>query len=520
MTNQRGSAASRLGEAVLHQPALRMSGISKTFAQRTVLQPFELAIAPGEMLALLGQNGSGKSTLIKVLSGYHHPDQGGHCWVGGQPLEFGNPQASHKAGLRFVHQDLGLVATSTVLDNLAFTRGYNTRALTISTRSERTRAEASLGAVGLDLDPNLPVSKLTPAQRTGVAVARALDMGGAAAVALVLDEPTATLPTEEVDHLHAMLRSAASKGIAILYVTHHLDEVFRLADRVCVLRDGYLVESCSVQDIDRETIVQRLVGSEVDAVRRLYRDTSGGRGAGTLFEVQGLQTDFIHDVSLTAHSGEVVGVYGLTGSGRESFLGSVFGSLPRESGVVKVNGQEIESDSPRAAIAAGLGYLPPDRKVTGGVMHMTATENLTMASLRQFWRRGWLHNRAEDDEARTWFQKLQVSPIDGIGNFLSSFSGGNQQKIVLGKWLRLIPKVILLDEPTQGVDVGAKAELHRQILSACRNGAVVVVSSTDVEELASLCDRVMIMRHGKVAAQLAGDMVNETEINRSFQGVS
>jgi ribose transport system ATP-binding protein len=516
-SNEGGGA---IGVTTLVAPAVQMVNLAKTFGSRTVLHPFELSLIPGEIHALLGQNGSGKSTLIKILSGFHLPDEGGNCYVKGEPLEFGNPHGSYRTGLRFVHQDLGLISSSTVLDNLAFTSGYDTRLGAIRRNKALARAQESLSAVGLDVNPHALVATLTPAQRTGVAVARAIDFGGGAAVALVLDEPTATLPTEEVEHLHSMLRVAASAGVAILYVTHHLDEVFRLADQVSVLRDGYLVESCPVSGIDRATIVHRLVGSELEAVQRDKRDAGSAPTQATEFTVSDLRTEFIRGVSLTARAGEILGVYGLTGSGRESLLGAIFGALPRDGGIVRVNDVAVPPYRPTKSIARGIGYLSPDRKISGGFMHMNATENLTIVNLGRFWKRGMLRNKDEELESARWFERLQVRPLDGLRNVLASFSGGNQQKIVLGKWLRMAPKVLLLDEPTQGVDVGAKAELHRQIIGASTNGAVVIVSSTDVEELASLCDRVLIMRNGEFATELVGDSVNEADINRSFHGVS
>ena len=501
-------------------PPLHISGLAKTFNDRTVLQPFELKVQQGEIHALLGQNGSGKSTLIKILAGYHVPDEGGICLVNGQPLEFGSPQLSYQLGLRFVHQDLGLIASSSVADNLAFTRGYASRFGTVRSRIELERAERSLAGVGVEVSPRQLVGELTPAQRTGVAVARALDLGGGTAALLVLDEPTATLPTEEVEHLHSMLRVAAAQGIGILYVTHHLDEVFRLASQVSVLRDGYLVESCQVANIDRATIVHRLVGKELEAVQRTSVRSVVAAADATTLVVDGLESEFISGVSFEANSGEIVGIYGLTGSGRESLLGSVFGALPRYAGAVLVNGSPVPAFDPAASMAAGIGYLSPDRKLSGGFMNFTATENLTITNIRTFWRAGFLRQKDEARDARKWFERLQVSPVDGIRVILASFSGGNQQKLVLGKWLRISPKVLLLDEPTSGVDVGAKAELHRLILQESETNSVVVVSSSDVEELSSICDRVFIMRSGVIVAELTGEAVTETEINRSFHGLS
>jgi ribose transport system ATP-binding protein len=497
-------------------PALWTSDLSKTFGDRTVLFPFTMSVEPGEIHALVGQNGSGKSTFIKILSGYHSPDAGGECRVSGESLEFASPQASRRLGLRFVHQDLGLIGTSSILDNLAFTRGYATRGRTIRRSVEHQRAVEALALVDMHNDPRQLVSSLSAAQKTGVAVARAIQGGQEAAKVLVLDEPTATLPAEEVEHLHTMLKGAVSRGLAILYVTHHLDEVFRLAHRVSVLRDGQLVESSAVDQVDRQTIVHRLIGSELEAVHRDRAPQGVARSGERRLDVVGLTTDTIHDVSLSVSAGEIVGVYGLTGSGRESLLGAIFGASPREGGRVNASGKDLPAVKPGAAIAAGVGYLPPDRKASGGFMHLTATENVTMARLRPFWQRGFLRNRAEEFEAQAWFTRLQVSPATGIKAILASFSGGNQQKLILGKWLRLAPHVLLLDEPTQGVDVGAKAELHRQIMQAANSGAGVVVASSDVEELASLCDRVLIMRNGVVTAELEREQVTEAEINRQL----
>ncbi len=510
---QGGGAASA---TTLQVPLLRTVGLQKTFGTRTVLHPFTLEIMSGEIRALLGQNGSGKSTLIKILSGFHTPDDGGQCLIRAEQLEFGKPTSSARLGLRFVHQDLGLIGEASVLDNLAFTRGYDTRFGTIQGKLVRSRAVEALAMVGLDISPKASVASLSPSQRTGVAVARAVYQDEAEAAVVVLDEPSATLPTREVSDLHAMIRSIAAHGIGILYVTHHLDEVFRLASTVSVLRDGHLVESCSVADIDHSTLVHRLVGSELESVQR-KRTSVGDRAVpSTTFRIGDLQTDHIHGVSLEAMSGEIVGIYGLTGSGRESILGTAFGGLPRVSGSIEVNGKDLGEFSPAKSIAAGIGYLPPDRKTSGGFMDLDATENLTMVDVSPFWRKGFLRGKLENAEASRWFDRLGVSPRDGIKQVLASFSGGNQQKIVLGKWLRVTPRVLLLDEPTQGVDVGAKAQVHRIIIEAAEEGAAVVVSSTDVEELASLCDRVVILSSGKVAALLEGDDVNESHINRQL----
>jgi ribose transport system ATP-binding protein len=501
-------------------PSLAIRRLSKTFVGKTVLDSFTLELARSEVHVLVGQNGSGKSTLIKILSGYHIPDPGGEVLVGGKPLRFGSPQSAYWLGCRFVHQDLGLVQTSSVLDNLFFLSGYPTRGGTIQTKAAIRQARAALDLIGLDVDPNLDISRLRAAEQTGVAIARAmLSHEGMEPFVLVLDEPTATLPADEVDRLLGTLRTAAATGIAVLYVTHHLQEVSDLGDRVSVLRDGALVGTQEIASLDRQKLVHQLIGSELEAVQRMD-PPQHVRTAKPSLTVTGVRANALDRLALRAWPGEIAGLSGLDGSGRETVLPAIFGAIPREAGRIEVDGVEIASSSPRAAIKAGVGYLPADRRAQGGVMEMSAIENMTLANLRPFWRRLRFHKRLERAEAMSWFTKLDIRPSAGLNAWLSTFSGGNQQKILFAKWLRRQPKVLLLDQPTQGVDIGAKAELHRQILEVARTGSAVLISSTDVEELATLCTRVLIVRSGRVVGELTGEAVTETAINNSFHSQS
>lgn len=504
------------GMASSTPPALALDGVTKSFGGRTVLQPTHLTVMPGEIHMLLGQNGSGKSTLIKVLSGLHRPDAG-HCTIAGRELTFGTPESSHALGLRFVHQDLGLIEDASVTDNLHFGDGFPTRWGTVSGRLAKSKAREALDRVGLDLDPRTSVADLTAAQRTGIAVARAL-AGAEQATVLVLDEPTASLPASEVAHLHSMLRTTAAKGVGVLYVTHHLDEVYALAQRVSILRDGVLVLSAAVQSTPRQDLVHALVGGELEEVRREADHSAApvGGAAPPLLQVDDVTGDALHGVTFSVRAGEIIGIYGLTGSGRESVLGAIFGARPREGGSVRVRGESLSQYRPAASVRVGMAYVPPDRKVAGAFMDLTAAENLAISDVRRFWSRGFLRSEMEQKDAAAWFERLDIRPRQGARLPLRTFSGGNQQKVVMGRWLRIDPQVLLLDEPTQGVDVGAKAELHRQILAASARGTAVVVSSTDVEELVTLSDRVLIMRAGRVAEELTGERVTENAINRSF----
>jgi ribose transport system ATP-binding protein len=502
-------AASEI-QATGESAAVLITSLSKSFGGSLALSSFDLSIRPGEIHALLGENGSGKSTLIKVLSGYHAPDPGGGVVIGGQPLPFGSPEQSYRLGCRFVHQDLGLIETTSVLDNLSMGVGYPTRFGTIQPSLARRQAERALSAVGLDISPRTMIAKLPAAQRTGVAVARALAPDDAyPPVLLVLDEPTASLPPDEVDSLLATVQTTAKSGLAILFVTHHIDEVFRVADRVSVLRDGRRIMTADVESVSRARLVQYLVGDDFeDAVPPPVSAISSKPN----LTVSGLRGQSLRGLSFSVAPGEVLGFAGLTGSGRDTVLGSVFGSLPREAGLVELGGKAIKANRPDLAISRGVGFMPADRKLTGGLMTLTARENLTIGDLKPFSSALRLRHRMEAAETRKWFQLLRIVPPDGAALALGSFSGGNQQKILFAKWLRLALSVFLLDEPTQGVDIGSRAELHRQLTALAQQGCSVVISSSDIEELGAICTRVLIVRQGRVTSELAGPQITVSAI--------
>jgi ribose transport system ATP-binding protein len=504
---------------------LTVDRVSKTFTRTRALADVSLSIEAGEVHALLGQNGSGKSTLIKVLSGYHAPDPGGTVRIGDAELPFVSPNQSYRLGARFVQQDLGLVPTLTVIDNLAIGAGFPTRLGTIRSRATLKNAKADLARLSLDIDPRVLVATLSPAERTGVAIARALrDDPLYPARLLVLDEPTATLPVDEVDHLLSRVSQMASIGVGVLYVTHHLGEVFRVANQVSVFRDGVVVGAGSVGTFDHASIVQLLAGAEPltneTEARRARRAPARQRGGSIALDVRNLRTNTLAGISFSVRSGEILGVAGLTGSGRDSVLGAVFGARPRASGEVTLAGEPLVAQRPDLAIGRGVAYLAPDRKIGGAIMTMSALENMTLPQLRPFFKGGILRRKQETKTTVEWLERMSVRPASACNEPLSIFSGGNQQKVLFGKWLSQSPSVFLLDEPTQGVDVGAKADLHRELKVATEGGAAVVVSSSDLEELADLCDRVLVIVEGRVSAEIIGDDVTEAEMTRRFMPIA
>ncbi len=478
---------------------LEIRGLTKTFAGTRALDGVDLDLRPGEVHALLGQNGSGKSTLIKVLAGFHAPDPGASIRLDGESVQIGDTTHSRDLGLRFVHQDLGLVLDLNTIENLALGGGFDTAfGGRIRWRDERRRAQERMRALGYEIDVRRPVRELEAAERTGVAIARALDQAEAARV-LVVDEPTASLPLHEVQILFAAIDRVRKLGLSVLYVSHRLDEIFEIADRVTILRDGNRVATYDIAALDRDRLVSLMVGGQ-DLAARADRVRHGDDVA---LDVRGLCGTVLAGVDLRVHSGEVVGLAGLTGSGREAALRAIFGDLPRR-GSVRVVDEVIPAGKPHRAIRAGMALVPADRHARGSITTLRVDENCTLTDLRRHSHGpARLSRRREREEVDGWITALDVRPKRSDAPF-ATLSGGNQQKIVLAKWLRLKPRVLLLDEPTQGVDVHAKALIHALARQAATDGAAVIIASSDDTELCDVCDRVLVLRDGEVAAELSG----------------
>jgi ribose transport system ATP-binding protein len=484
------------------EPALLVRGLCKAFGATQALHPLDLTVARGEIHALLGENGSGKSTFIKVLSGYHRPDDG-EAFVGGTRLVPGSAGSAHAVGCRFVHQDLGLIASETVLDNLYAGTGYPTVFGTVNDRAARSAAAEDLARAGVDVDPRQVVKTLSPAEQAGVAIARALRPGdGGGPRLLVLDEPTARLPDREVTVLLNLVRAVSRAGVAVIYVSHRIDEVLEVAEAVTVLRDGRKIASRPVAGLDRPGLVTLLADGGVEEAD-VSTHVPPAPDAPVLLAVEGVSSGRLREVGFEVRKGEVIGIAGITGSGRETILPTIFGGLPRFGGSVRVAGVPVRPGRPDLSVAAGVAYLPPERSASG-VGGQTARENLVLAGLKKHWRWPRLSVRGERAETSGWFQRLSVRPAGAVERSLSSFSGGNQQKILFGKWLRLGPRVLLLDDPTQGVDIATKAALHKEILAAADDGACAVVSSSDAGELIAVCHRILVMRDGRIAGTLSG----------------
>jgi ribose transport system ATP-binding protein len=495
-------------------PLLTVRALSKTFASTRALAGVDFDLRAGEIHALVGQNGCGKSTLIKVLAGFHQADPGAQIRLGGADVELASTADSRHAGFRFVHQDLGLVGTLNTVENLMLGRDLATaRGGRIRWDAERRDVERRMETLGYQIDVRRPVAELGAAERTGVAIARALWDWESARV-LVVDEPTASLPREEVAMLFAALGRVRAAGLGVIYVSHRLDEIFAIGDRVTVLRDGRRVGTWDVSSIDQGELVSAMIGGEElrPPHERIARPTTE-----VALKVSGLRGTVVDNVDFDARRGEVIGIAGLTGSGREEILPLIFGASSR-GGQVLLDGRPVPAH-PRGAMRAGLALVPADRRADGAVLGSTLRENLSLTDLRRFTTRiGRLRRAAEKTEADSWIARLDVRPARAEAIF-ALLSGGNQQKIVLAKWLRRRPRVLLLDEPSQGVDVGAKAVIHALAREVAHDGASVVIASSDDAELCDTCDRVLVMRDGRFVGEVAGERLTTEELGRLQLGL-
>ncbi|MBN9155781.1 MAG: sugar ABC transporter ATP-binding protein [Microbacterium sp.] len=476
--------------------ALEIRSLSKTFPGGRGLIEADLVIQPGTVHALLGQNGSGKSTLIKVLAGVYQPDPGATASVHGESFDLGSAAAADAHGIRFIHQDLGLVSSLDVTDNLRLGRRYASR-WWLSDRKERRIARDLLQGFGVDVDTSVSVGELSQARQTMVAIARALSDGDRPGRLIVLDEPTASLQREEVRYLFELIERLRDSGNSILYVTHRLEEVFEIADDVTVLRDGRNVVSRPVAGLDHDSLVELIIGRPLEA---FYPD-SPAPSSQVVLRVQDLSGPTVHDVSFDVHQGEILGIAGLLGSGYEELLFLMAGGEPRDTGTIELHGRPIPSGDPGAAIRAGLAFAPADRKRLSAIPAWSLRENLTLPALAPL-RNLWLSDRSENRDAAAWLDRVQVRfPPSTLFSLLS---GGNQQRVVLARWLRTGASVMLLQEPTNGVDTGAKHAIYSAIEETLASGTAVVISSSDAEELCAICDRVIVMNGGRIGVLLEG----------------
>lgn len=479
-------------------PLLAMRGIRKSFAGVEVLHGVDLTLQRGEVLALLGENGAGKSTLMKILGGDYTRD-GGEIRLDGEPLELRSPRDAEDAGIRIIYQELNYAPDLSVTENVLMghlpRRSGPLGALIIDWPEAHRRSAEILATLKADIDPRQLVGELSVGRQQLVEIAKSLS--GKARV-LVMDEPTAALTSREVHLLFATIASLRAQGVAIIYISHRLDEVEQVAQRITVLRDGNVAGDAPMSELTRADIVRMMVGRELEA---LYPARHGTPGEAILEVAHLTRPGAFEDVSFGVRANEIVGLYGLMGAGQTEVIRALFGIAPATSGQIKVAGQIVNIRSPRDGKASGIGMVPEDRKVEGLVLGMTVGDNLTLGNWAAISRGGVVQNRREDERTAHWVNRLGVRAARGGQQVVGTLSGGNQQKVVLARWLEAGTRVLLLAEPTRGVDVGARADIYHVLEELREQGLGLVLVSSDMEEVLALSDRTLVFVRGRVVAE-------------------
>lgn len=495
-------------------PRLRMKGIRKSFGGAHALKGVDLEVLPGEIHGLLGENGSGKSTLIKVLNGFHRPDEG-TMEMDGQAVELPlAPGRFQGLGLSFVHQDLGLIRELTVLENLRIVELSSNHGLSVNWRRERARARALFAEYDLDhLDPDAAVTSISETDAALLAIVRAVDAIGSQRGLLVLDEPTVFLPREGVSRLFEMVRGVAARGVSVLFVSHDIDEVLDVTDAVTVLRDGDVFGTARTADTNKDSLIEMIIGrhlAEVVPLRARDSRVADSIRAG----VTGLSGPRLRGIDFELRHGEILGVTGLMGSGFEDVPYSLFGAKPVRTGTLEYDGRQFDLSgfAPGDALRSGIALVPSDRQRDGALLEVSVLDNLMMQVMGSYspWR---LDSRGMAARAAELLENFDVRPRDPDALF-GSLSGGNQQKVVLAKWLESEPGLLLLHEPTQGVDIGAREQIFDLLGRAARDGLAVMCASSDSEQLAQICDRVLIVARGKIVRKMSGDELTKEEISK------
>ncbi len=479
-------------------PLLAFEAVEKSFGAVRALRGVSFDLRAGEVHALLGENGAGKSTLIRIATGAHAPDAG-HLVVGGRRLTRLDPASARALGIACIYQQPALFPDLTVAENLALRLDPPRLAQRIDWPARRRRAAELLQRVGAEIDPAAEVRRLSMPEQQLVEIASAL---GAGARIVIMDEPTASLTRREQVRLFQTVQALRASGVGVIYISHRLDEIFELADRVTVLRDGASVGTRAAGELSEAELIRLMVGREMNT---LFPPSLGTMGAPVL-ELRGVgcRAAGVREVSFTVHAGEVLGLAGLVGAGRTELAGVLFGLTPADAGEIRLAGGPVVIASPRAAVAHGLAYVPEDRRRHGVVPELPLAQNITLAAHRALFPGGWLRDGVERRVAGEFIARFAIR-AEGPAAPAASLSGGNQQKVALARWLATEPRVLILDEPTQGVDVGAKGEIHRLIRELAARGLAVILISSDLPEILGMSDRIGVMRGGTLVDLLPGN---------------
>lgn len=489
--------------------ALQLAGIAKSFAGISALQGVDFDVRPGEVHAVVGENGAGKSTLIKIMSGVCQPDSG-NISINGHHRYLSNPREAFRNGIATVHQELPLFPDLTVAENIFLGHAPRHRLGGIAWRDMRARAREILNELqSHDVNVDTMVRQLSVANRQRVEIARALSLKPGV---LIMDEPTAALTDADAEGLLHLVGRLRDSGVGVVYVSHRMPEIFALADRVTVLRDGRRVAAHSIDEVDQAHLISLMVGRPVD---RLYQRSGASRGDAVL-ELRDLSCgQRVRDISFTLHAGEILGIAGLVGAGRTELAQAIFGITPFTSGVLLVVGRPVKIAAPKQARDLGIAYVPEDRGLQGLVQSQSIRTNISLASLKKFASAGFISQAAELHAAQRALVDFGIR-ARGPEQPVRQLSGGNQQKVVLAKWLEIKPRIIILDEPTRGIDGGAKAEIYKLIVQLARQGIAVLLISSELPEVLGMSDRVLVMSRGRVVAGFDHDDATAARIGAAM----
>ena len=490
----------------MNSPFLELENISKTFPGVKALNKVKFDIYPGEVHSLVGENGAGKSTLIKVMSGAHQPDEGGIIKINGEQVKISNPIDAIKKGISVIYQDFSLFGNLTVAENIVINQIIEKNKLLLNWKEIRIKAEKALNVVGIKINPNEIVDNLSVAKKQMVAIAGAIAHN---AKMIIMDEPTSALSKQEVENLYRIIDMLKLKNIAVMFVSHKMDELFKVSDRFTIFRDGQYVDTVKASDIDKKTLIAKMVGRDVNILN--YANLNVKEEA--ILEIKGLSKKGNYkNINLKLYKGEVLGITGLVGAGRSELFQTIFGILKADSGKIILEGEEINLNSPWTALKKGIGYIPESRQTQGLVLEKKVSENITLPLLKNFTNKlGIINTKKQSRLVHDLIDKLDVRPKNE-NLTASQLSGGNQQKVVIAKWIATNPKILIVDEPTNGVDIGAKADIHKILRELAKNGTSIIVISSELPEILSISDRILVMRKGCISGEFKNSNLTQEAI--------
>lgn len=506
-------APKELLKGSVKKPVLNMEGISKTFSGVTVLKNVRIELYPGEVHALMGENGAGKSTFMKILAGIHNPDNnGGQIYMKGQPISWKDPVEARNKGISVIHQELNLSPNLTISENILMGSKFpKNRFGAVKWDEVHERAQKVLDSMGSNLNPRQLVSTLSVAQQQMVEIARALSFK---AEVLIMDEPTASLTDKEITKLFEIIEDLKKQGVSIVYISHRMEEIFQISNRFTVLRDGQWITSGSIEETNPEHLVKLMVGRDLKDLfnRTTASNASFSHRLSPALELRNVSdSTIVKDVSFKIYPGEIVGLAGLVGAGRTELVRALFGVSNIKSGEVLVNGQLVSIKSPIDAISNGIAHVPESRKEQGLFLSMSVKENILMAELKKHVKAGVVNWKQVDASAHQYIKDLNIK-IASPNQQVSNLSGGNQQKVVIARWLSIAPKVLLLDEPTRGVDIGAKTEIHKIVSELADAGLAVLMISSELPEVLGVSDRILVMSEGRLRGELSREEATQEKI--------